>query len=265
MSPHINVRTFGSGPRPVLALHCTLAHSGAWRGLAGALGDTVTLHAPDLPNHGKSGDWDGQGDLHDTATAMALEVLDDVGAPPIDVIGHSFGGTVALRLAIEHPDRVRSVAMFEPVFFAAALADSADFAAEYARDTAAFDAALQAGDTTQATRVFNATWGNGTDWDSIAQSTRDYMVARIGFVRDSTPFVIHDCAGLLAPGKFDLAQMPALLLQGETSPWSGVVNAAIAWRLPNAHIVTLKGAGHMAPITDPAAVAAEIASFWRRA
>ena len=97
---------------------------GAGRGLAAALGDCVTLHAFDLPNHGKSGDWDGTGDMHDTASAMARTVLDDVGDAPIDVIGHSFGATVALRLAVEMPARLRRAALFEPVFFAPAFADN---------------------------------------------------------------------------------------------------------------------------------------------
>jgi lipase len=95
--------------------------------MGAALGDIATLHAFDLPCHGASGDWDGQGDIHDTATDMALTVLDDIGAQPIDLLGHSFGATVALRLAIEHPERIRSLIMYEPVFFAAAIRDDPDF------------------------------------------------------------------------------------------------------------------------------------------
>lgn len=265
MIPHIHTRTFGSGPRPVLAIHCTLAHSGAWRGVGAALGDIATLHAFDLPNHGKSGDWDGQGGLHDVATDMALSVLDAIGPDPIDIIGHSFGAAIALRLAIEHPARVRSVAMFEPVFFAPALRDDAAFAAAYARDTAGFDAAFQAGETEAATRAFNAIWGGQTRWDDIPETTRAYMIARISFVRDSSPFVMDDCTDLLATGRFDAATMPAVLMRGATTRWTDVVNSAIARRLPNATQVVLDGQGHMAPIIAPEVVAAPVRMFWNGA
>jgi pimeloyl-ACP methyl ester carboxylesterase len=63
-------------------------------------------------SHGKSPDWDGSGDFQDVSVAAALPFLDDA---PMDLIGHSFGATLALRLAVAHPDRVRSLTMIEPV------------------------------------------------------------------------------------------------------------------------------------------------------
>ncbi|WP_299724012.1 alpha/beta fold hydrolase [uncultured Tateyamaria sp.] len=258
MIPHIHRRTFGSGPRTVLAIHCSLAHSGAWRGLGAALGDLATLHAFDLPCHGQSGDWDGQGIMHDAATDMALSVLADIGDGPVDVIGHSFGATVALRLAIEHPEKLRTLVMYEPVYFAPVMADDPEFRPNYIRDTAPFDAALDAGDRMGAARAFNAIWGNAAGWEGIPQVTRDYMAARIDFIRASSPFLIDDCANLLAPGRFDAARMPALLLRGAQSRWAGPVSHAIARRLPNAREVSLSGVGHMAPITHPRIVAAPL-------
>lgn len=260
MIPHIGTRIFGSGPRPALAIHCSLAHSGVWRGVGSILADALTLHAYDLPNHGASGDWDGQGDMHDTATNMALAVLDDIGGDPVDVIGHSFGATVALRLAIQHPTRVRSIAMFEPVYFAPVIADDPSFGPRYKRDTADFDAAISAGDAENAARAFNRTWAGGSAWYDIPPQNREYMSERIHFVRDSTPFLVEDSAGLLEKGQFEQAKMPALLMAGAMSPWAAPVNAAIARRLPNVTEVTMERIGHMGPITHPA----EVASAWTK-
>ncbi|MEP1356301.1 MAG: alpha/beta hydrolase [Tateyamaria sp.] len=259
MIPHIHRRSFGTGPRPVLAIHCSLAHSGAWRGMGAALGDMATLHAFDLPCHGKSGDWDGRGVMHDTATDMALAVLDDLG--PVDVIGHSFGATVALRIAIEHPSLVRKLVMFEPVYFAPAMADDPAFAQVYARDTKVFDDALDAGDRMAAARAFSATWGDAVSWDDIPLSTHTYMADRIFFVRDSASFLINDSAGLLAPGRFAAADMPALLVRGAGSPWALPVSDAIARRLPQAQQITLDGIGHMGPITHPKEVSDPVRQF----
>ena len=112
-------RSFGNGPRKVLAVHCTLAHSGAWRGVAAAMGSEVTFVTPDMLTHGRSPDWDKQGDFQ-TRNTQAIEPLLE---EPMDVVGHSFGATVALRLALAHPDKVRSLTMIEPVFFAVAAID----------------------------------------------------------------------------------------------------------------------------------------------
>ncbi|MEO0767197.1 MAG: alpha/beta hydrolase [Pseudomonadota bacterium] len=259
MIPHIHRASFGTGARPVLGIHCSLGHVGAWRGMGAALGDMLTLHAFDLPCHGKSGDWDGRGVMHDTATDMALAVLDDLG--PVDVIGHSFGATVALRIAIEHPWRVRSLVLFEPVYFAPAIADDPAFAKIYAENTKAFNDALDAGDRMAAARAFNATWGDAASWNDMPQSIRTYMADRITFVRDSASFLIDDSAELLAPGRFAAADMPALLMRGAGSPWSKAVNAAIARRLPQAQHVTLDGIGHMGPITHPKEVSATLRGF----
>lgn len=261
MIPKTNVRTFGSGPLPVLAIHCSLGHSGAWRGIGGALSDVATIHAYDLPSHGDSADWDGQGNVHDVATEMALAVLDQLGPDPVDIIGHSFGATVALRLAIGHPARVRSLIMFEPVFFAAAMADDPEFGPNYASANADFEKALDAKDLDTAARVFNAPWGDGTPWGDIPETTRTYMAKRIDFIRQSAPFLVQDSAGLLATGRFTTAQMPALLLRGASSPWTKAINDAVARRLPNATQVTLPDMGHMGPITHPEVVAETIRGF----
>ncbi|MEL6620303.1 MAG: alpha/beta hydrolase [Pseudomonadota bacterium] len=255
MIPHIHRRSFGSGPRPALAIHCSLAHSGAWRAMGAAVGDCVTLHAFDLPCHGKSGDWDRTGIMHDTATDMARAVLDDMGEGPIDVIGHSFGATVALRLAIEDPQRIRSLTMFEPVYFAPAMADDPEFAASHAATMAPYDAAMARGDRIGAARAFNRAWGDTTGWDTIPEGTRAYMAERIQFVADSAPMLIDDSAGLLEPGRFARATMPALLMRGAHSGWMRDVNTAIARRLPDARDTVLPGVGHMGPITHPETVA----------
>ena len=80
-----------------------MAHSGAWDGVAHALSDRLHLVAPDLVGHGRGPAWDRAQDFHDQTTEAACGHLPKA---PCHLIGHSFGATVALRLALEHPDRV---------------------------------------------------------------------------------------------------------------------------------------------------------------
>jgi lipase len=251
-------RHFGHGPRQALAIHCTLAHSGAWRGVGEALADDLTLLCCDLPSHGKSQDWDGDGDLHERSTDLVRDLLTE----PTDIIGHSFGATIGLRIAIENPELVRSLTMIEPVYFAAALADDPARVAAGDRNSGGFDAAFDAGDRMEAARIFNTGWGDGSGWEKTPQKLRQYMADRIHYVPASQPFLRDDNAGLLEPGRFARATMPVLLIDGGASgDMVDAISTSIARRLPKVTRKAIDGAGHMAPITHPQAVAAEIRSF----
>lgn len=252
MTPHIHSRVLGEGPRQALAIHCSLAHSGAWRGLAEAVRGDLSLLAYDLPSHGKSGDWDRTGNVHDLATDMARSLLES----PMDLVGHSFGATVALRIAVESPELVRSLTLIEPVYYAALLEDDAEMREVYAKRHAPFTAAFRSGDMEEAARIFNRDWGDGTRWKDIPQATRQYMIDRFHFVPASSPFLRDDSAGLLAAGRFARASMPGLLMQGgESAPISDQINASLARRMPQLERVTIEGAGHMAPLSHPQPVA----------
>ena len=217
-------------------------------GLIGALADKVTAILYDLPSHGRSDDWDGTGDLHDVATDMGRGLLTE----PMDLIGHSFGATIALRLAIEHPEMVRSVTMIEPVYFAPAIADHPDEMFTALGVNEEFNAAWAAGDRETATRCFNRAWGDGTKWADFSPRARSYMTDRIHFVVGSAPFLEEDSAGLLKNDMFARATMPALLIKGSTSnAAAGYINEAIVRRLPDATSAIIEGAGHMAPLTHP--------------
>ncbi|WP_227267576.1 alpha/beta fold hydrolase [Roseobacter weihaiensis] len=248
-------QSFGQGARRALAIHCTLAHSGAWRGLGDALADDLTLVAFDLPGHGKSNDWDGQCDLHRLCTDTALGYLIE----PMDVIGHSFGATVALRLAVEQPHLVRSLTLIEPVFFAAARRDAPAKARAHEEETAPCFTALAQGDTALAARRFNRFWGDGTRWENIPEVTRRYLSDRMHLVPAQTPAILDDNAQLMAPGMLGRADMPGVLVQGQRSPEIiDAIHESLAARLPNTRRAWIAGAGHMCPLTHPLAVADEI-------
>ena len=97
-APALHVRRFGAGPVPVLGLHCALASGRALEGLAAHLPE-ATLTTFDMPGHGRSPDWPGGGgDYQGVCAAFAAGMLGREGSA--HVIGHSFGATVALRLAL---------------------------------------------------------------------------------------------------------------------------------------------------------------------
>lgn len=249
----------GNGANRALLLHCALARSGVWTPMMAKLGVGLSAIAMDLPGHGRSGDWDGTGDYHDLALSLALDVL---GQTPADLIGHSLGATLALRLALARPDLVRSLTLIEPVYFAAAQGTVA--AKRHAASQQQFSDPLLAGDTVTATRYFVGLWGDGRDWEALAEAERAYCMDRIHLIPATERQLVGDAAKALAPGRLEALTMPVLLLQGADSPpIIDAIHTALAARLPDARRVVVPGASHMLPVTHPAETAQEIAAFLR--
>lgn len=242
------------GARPVLALHCSLAHSGAWSGLAERL-EGITLTATDQIGHGKAEAWDGVRDLHGEATASSVAMAELLGqGRQIDLFGHSFGGTLALRIALTRPDLVRSLTLVEPVIFAAAKADPA-----YARFRARhldFARLIRSGEREAALRMFHGDWGSGDALEVLAERTRTYMLDRIHLIEAQNPVLLDDAANLLRPGGMEGIRVPVLLIDGATSPpIIEAVHSALVHRLPRVERLSVAGAGHMVSITHAAEVA----------
>jgi len=247
------------GPRPALAIHCALARSAEWVGVAERLSG-LRLRAFDLPGHGLSADWPGGGDYLAAARDWALGFMDE----PVDLIGHSLGGVVALAAAEARPEAVRSLTLIEPVLFAAAT-DTPEWR-QSRRDLAPFDEALRRGDQAAAARAFNAVWGVSDDWDGLGPRMRDYLIARIRLIPETVAFTEADGGGLLAEGALERLEMPVMLIHGTRSPpIAGAVCEAIAARLPDVGVATVQGAGHMVPLTHPAQTAGLIAANLERA
>ncbi|WP_122074055.1 alpha/beta fold hydrolase [Pseudophaeobacter sp. EL27] len=257
-------RTFGAGPRRVLAVHCSLAHSGAWRGLGDVLKDEVTLTAFDMFSHGRSPDWDGVGDFQTANVEAGLALLDRESGQ-VDLIGHSFGATVALRMAQARPDKIRSLVLIEPVLFAVTRLEAPELQAALEAKEAPFNDLLRAGDVEQATRLFNRMWGTGKPkWADMPEQARATMVRGMKAVPESFEALYLDDKGLLLPGALDPVAMPVLLLSGGSSQSvMPLINEGLARRMPQAITQVVPEAGHMLPITHAGVTAEILDQFWR--
>ena len=250
-TPVLFTQTWGRAPRKALALHCSLAHSGAWRPMAAALAEPLAFTAADLPGHGRSPGWDGQGD-YTLKAAKGAEAL--VGEGPVDLIGHSGGGVTALLAALARPEAVRTLTLVEPVLFAAAkgFPEYDAFRAEMAP----WAAAWAAGDIEAATRAFTDLWGTGEPWDELTPDRRAYMTDRIGLIAAGMPALNEDSGGILADGRLETLEMPVMILAGGNSPV--VVHRIaeeLAARLPDVGLAEVPGAAHMLPLTHAKEVA----------
>jgi pimeloyl-ACP methyl ester carboxylesterase len=247
-------RHWGAGA-PALLLHCSLAHSGAWEGVARALSGRLRLTAPDLVGHGRGPARDRTQDFHDQAMAETLSHLPDASC---HLIGHSFGATLALRLALDHPGRVTSLTLIEPVLFAIAAGQPG----WQAHEDALVDLGPlhDAGEHEAAARLFLQVWGGGVPLDAMPPAQRRYMIDRVWVVPESTA-ALHGDRARLIPRLGQIA-CPVLLIEGAQSPpVIAEIQTALAAAIPQSRRAVIEGAGHMVPITHPMQVAGQIDAF----
>ena len=252
--------TFGRGPRAALMIHCSLAQTGIWAGMAPGLSDAFSMTAFDLPGHGQSGDWDNRGEMSAVCTDIAADFAAE--HAPMDVIGHSFGGVVALKLAIQRPDLVRSLVMIEPVFFAAGLRTRPEACAEHLAEQCAFEAAMKAGDLEKAARGFIGAWGGGRPWETFSTEQQARIARQMPLIAAVGPALYSDVGGMLDAGVLEAVDIPALLLEGSKAPAIiPAITEALAVRLPRARRAVIGGAGHMSVATHPDEVSTEVLQF----
>jgi pimeloyl-ACP methyl ester carboxylesterase len=102
--------TLLGGGEPILLLHGWGTSSESLNGVAKALADVFEVYAIDLPGFGWSGAPPEAWGTHDYA-AHVRAFMDRTAIPVASVVGHSFGGRIALALAARTPDRVRRLVL----------------------------------------------------------------------------------------------------------------------------------------------------------
>jgi len=112
----IFLRKAGEGP-PVLLLHGGACDSADWVETMVPLSGSYTFYAPDLVGYGQS-DRNRDGYYLSDFTDSTKGLIEALGLDsPLVIVGHSLGGRVALDIALNHPDRVRKLALIDTTGF----------------------------------------------------------------------------------------------------------------------------------------------------
>ncbi|QBE62709.1 alpha/beta fold hydrolase [Pseudoduganella lutea] len=247
-------------PRPaVVLLHSSMSSRSQWAALMAAHEADYRFIALDLLGYGKAPFPDaamqaGFSLVHEAdavQAALAAHLADD---EPFHLVGHSYGGATALRLARTAPGRIRSLAVFEPVAFH--LLDESDQArAEVCAVIAAIEAAPTA---EEATRSFIDYWNGPGAFDGMPAPMRERFTGQVAKVKLDFVALLGEPATLR-----DMAAIgiPSLVLTGRAGPASThAVATRLATALPRVTTAQTPG-GHMAPITHAADVNREIVAF----
>lgn len=255
-------RSLGArAPASVVCLHASASSGRQWQPLGRRLAGRYRVLSPDLYGAGHSPPWSAGRDLTLADEVALLEpVIRDAGET-VHLVGHSYGGAVAVRAALTHPRRFRSLVLIEPVLFGLLHAEDSDqpAAREIATVCQHTRVAVELGALDSAARRFIDYWMGPGTWADMPPHRRAAAARAMPAVRSQWSAVFAETTPLSAYASLDL---PTLCLVGGRSPASArAVARLLASALPDVSTAELAEAGHMAPVTHPDLVNAAIEAY----
>lgn len=248
--PHAFFREAGRGAA-VVCVHSSASSSAQWRPLMDRLAGRFRTLAVDLYGSGKSPGWPA---IRPLTLADEVALLDPVLAMAgerLHLVGHSYGGAVALRAALTDPGRIESLVLIEPVLFSVLIAE--DPAQAAAREIVAVRddtvRALERGDPRASGARFVDYWMGARTWAAMPEPRRDALAAAMSTVKAEWGAAFEEPTPLAAFAELDV---PVLYITGSESPASSRAVAQLLTNvLPRVTAVEVEGVGHMAPVTHP--------------
>jgi pimeloyl-ACP methyl ester carboxylesterase len=231
----------------VVLVPCSAGSPRQWQALTDQLvgfrADPIELYG-----HGVAC-WKGAGPLSLSEEAAAIE--DACHAAPIHLVGHSYGGGVALRFALSFPERLRSLTLIEPSCFhlLKTATDDAHLLDEIRAVADAVARGVISGDYRGGMRSFIDYWSGHGSWDKLPEAKKAQFAELAVYVAHHFYSLIEEPTPLQA---YTCISVPTLILCGSRSPRpSRAITRLLTDTLPRARHRTLRGAGHMSPLTHP--------------
>lgn len=257
----IHYRDMGDGDEILLCCHCSSASSKEWLSLAALLGDRFRLLIPDFADYGKSGRIADHSFFNPHTDIMALEqLLGFAEGRAIHLLGHSYGGAMALELAQRYPEQIKSLVLFEPVAFHLLRNNDEKNWQEVHKLAGLIQQAYDAGHIARAARYYMAYWIGNIKWWLMPVRHRQRVCETMQKVCIEFSLLEH---GQLNLDQLEFLKQPALLLHGSKTRHSAKsVSRIIHKQLPHALCATVDHAGHMAPLTHSQIVNRRIVAFY---
>ena len=237
--------------RPALLIHSGGFGGRQWRKLGELLAPTHDVLAPDLIGYG-SEPWPVGAPFHFRQDVERLAEM--LGGRQADVVGHSYGGFLALQLALARPELVRRVAVYDPVAFNVLTADERERGFVGVKPT--YELPVD-----EAWLAAFVDWWNGPGaWTKLPEMTRAAF-------RQVAWKMSQEVATLMADRESNYAAVraPVLVLGGGQSPDAERTTVErLARVIPDAQLQMFADLGHMGPIVDAERVNAAIALSLRR-
>jgi pimeloyl-ACP methyl ester carboxylesterase len=225
---------------PIVLLHGYPLDHHLWDAVVPSLEDTFDLIVPDLRGFGESTTIDTPYTMDDYASDIA-GLLDQLGIQKAAIVGHSMGGYAALAFARLYPERVSGLGLVS----SQVLADPPD--RKEGRYKSAADVAEKG--IGGVVETMTPKFTSNEKLQAIARESmeRQQPAAYIGALKamaermDSTPLL----SSLREP-QGSTFRFPVVLIHGEADALIPIDRAReVKAALPQAHLVEIRGAGHM--------------------
>jgi pimeloyl-ACP methyl ester carboxylesterase len=233
---------------PVVALHSSASCGGQWKELVSALEQRYQIYTPDLPGYGPEvAPANEVGIMGDARGIIQLiQGLDE----PVHLIGHSYGGAVALKVATMIPSLVKSLTLFEPVMVSL-LKDRG------IRETESFNhfqylaselaGAINTGKPEQGMAAFIDFWNGEGFWSTLPEKHKTHFIKLATSVFANFEKAFNET---LTVQDLEYLHIPTLLMSGMESPAvTQSICELLSRSIPQSRYAMLPGLGHMAPVT----------------
>lgn len=232
----------------VMALHCSGADSTQWQYLAGYFGPQTDLVLPDLI--GVEAVQDGWSrktyTLAEEAKPLVAALMSQ--SAQVHLVGHSYGGGVALHIARHHPDLVASLCLYEPTLFSLLGNTGPDDRTLYDEINAlavTIEGAVDEGRSDFAAQVFTDFWGGPGAWQALRRDRRTALTAWAPKCPLDFGALLHEPIGAPLPAGLPLTLIVGTQSQRQTRRIAELLVA----EAPQSRLVEVPGAGHLGPFT----------------
>ena len=244
----------------IVALHCSLGSGQQWDQLIEACGDRYHAIAPDILGYGENPPYLAPApsglDVEAEHISGKLEML----AGPLHLVGHSYGGAVAFKLATSgrYAHRVRSLTLIEPVLPAILLEEDADrpLYELFARECAYICSPIWSGEKDLALQRFLTFWHGSKYWGDLSPDRKGAFLKRANKLAGEYSAVFGETGTGEAARRLTV---PTLLFSGGASPrYTQQLVKRLSLIMQNVRRIHMPAAGHLLPITHASEVNAKI-------
>jgi pimeloyl-ACP methyl ester carboxylesterase len=259
---NIDYEESGAGPTMVL-VPGSCSTGAAWRPMIAAWDNRFRCVTTSLPGYGGTAERRTPGDASISHEAEALESVIRKAGSRVHLVGHSFGGLVALAVALRGRAKLASLTVIEaPAVMMLDRSGEMQHIRAFDEMTTAYFAAFRDGkaDAIEALIDFFAGAGTFASWPS---RVRAYAMATtpVNILDWETAFDYPLTADVLAQ-----VEVPTLVIKGgESHPAMQRVNEILSERMIQATLATIEGAAHFMIATHADEVARLVAQHAHRA